>query len=139
MQQPKYSAEEEQLLMSRLWSPQIKDDPEAFVLLAFPWGEAGTPLERYKGPRVWQRRILRTLKEHIKANNGKVDFDVFRSAVASGRGIGKSALVSWLVLWMVTTRIGGSVIVSANSEAQLRSITWAEITKWLAMLINSHW
>lgn len=139
MQQIKYSAEEEQLLMSRLWSPQIKDDPEAFVLLAFPWGEAGTPLERYKGPRVWQRRILRTLKEHIKANNGKVDFDVFRSAVASGRGIGKSALVSWLVLWMVTTRIGGSVIVSANSEAQLRSITWAEITKWLAMLINSHW
>ena len=98
MQQIKYSAEEEQLLMSRLWSPQIKDDPEAFVLLAFPWGEAGTPLERYKGPRVWQRRILRTLKEHIKANNGKVDFDVFRSAVASGRGIGKSALVSWLVL-----------------------------------------
>ena len=139
MQQPRYTAEEEQTLMARLWSPQIKDDPEAFVLLAFPWGEAGTPLANYRGPRAWQRRILRTLKEHIKANGGKVDFDVFRSAVASGRGIGKSALVSWLVLWMVTTRIGASVIVSANSEAQLRSITWAEITKWLAMLINSHW
>jgi hypothetical protein len=24
-------------------------------------------------------------------------------------------------------------------EAQLRSVTWAEITKWLAMLMNSHW
>ena len=74
-----------------------------------------------------------------KANNGKVNYDVFRLAVASGRGIGKSALVSWLVLWMLSTRIGSTTIVSANSEAQLRSITWAEITKWLAMTINSHW
>jgi hypothetical protein len=40
---------------------------------------------------------------------------------------------------MLTTRIGATTIVSANSEAQLRSITWSEITKWLALLINSHW
>lgn len=125
--------------MSQLWSPKIKDDPEAFVLFAFPWGEKGTPLEHFTGPRKWQRKVLRELKDHIAANNGKVDFDVFRLAVASGRGIGKSALVSWLILWMVTTRIGSTIIVSANSEAQLRSVTWAEITKWLAMLINSHW
>ena len=125
--------------MSRLWSPQIVNDPEKFVLFAYPWGEQGTPLERYKGPRTWQRQVLRDIKNHI-ADNGDVDmYKVLRMATASGRGIGKSALVSWLVLWMLTTRIGASVIVSANSEAQLRSITWAEITKWLAMLMNSHW
>ena len=128
--------------MTRLWSPALADDPLAFVLFVFPWGEKGTPLEKFSGPRRWQREVLRDIAEHIKQNNGKVDaetFDVFRMAVASGRGIGKSALVSWLVLWMVTTRIGSTIIVSANSEAQLRSVTWAEITKWLAMLINSHW
>jgi hypothetical protein len=125
--------------MARLWSPSIKDDPLAFVLLAFPWGEQGTPLEKHAGPRKWQRAILQSIRDHIQANNGKIDFDTFRMAVASGRGIGKSALVSWLVIWMMSTRIGGSVIVSANSEAQLRSVTWAEITKWLAMTINSHW
>jgi hypothetical protein len=65
--------------------------------------------------------------------------DTLREAVSSGRGIGKSALVSWLVLWMLTTRIGGSVIISANSENQLRSVTWAELTKWSAMSINNHW
>ena len=125
--------------MTRLWSPQIVNDPEKFVLFAFPWGEQGTPLERYKGPRTWQRQVLRDIRDHI-ADNGDVDmYKVLRMATASGRGIGKSALVSWLVLWMLTTRIGASVIVSANSEAQLRSITWAEITKWLAMLMNSHW
>lgn len=139
MQSPIYSPEDETALMARLWSPKVKDDLLAFVAMAFPWGVKGTPLERHAGPRKWQREVLQDLTEHIEENQGKIDFDTFRMAVSSGRGIGKSALVSWLVLWMLTTRIGGSVIVSANSESQLRSVTWAEITKWAAMLINSHW
>ena len=139
MQLPIYSAEEEELLMSKLWSPSIKDDPEAFVLLVFPWQKKGTPLEHFHGPRKWQREVLRQVSAHIKKNKEATAFEVLRMATASGRGIGKSALVSWLILWMLTTRIGSTTIVSANSEAQLRSITWAEITKWAALLINSHW
>ena len=125
--------------MARLWSPSLKDDPLAFVLYTFPWGQQGTPLEHFPGPRKWQRQILSDLRDHIKQNNGKVDFDTARLAIASGRGIGKSALVSWLTIWMLSSRIGSTTIVSANSEAQLRSVTWAEITKWLAMSLNSHW
>ena len=136
MQQPIYSASDEQTLMVRLWQPRIKDDPEAFVLFAFPWGQKGTPLEHYTGPRKWQRNILRQIAQHIKDNGGRLDYNVFRLAVASGRGIGKSALVSWLILWMLSTRIGSTTIVSANSEAQLRSITWSEITKWLAEIVE---
>jgi len=139
VQQPIYSPEEEELLMSKLWSPVIKDDPEAFVLLAFPWGQKGTPLEHFKGPRKWQREILRDIAAHTAKNKAATSYEVLRMATASGRGIGKSALVSWLILWMLSTRIGSTTIVSANSEAQLRSITWAEITKWAALLINSHW
>jgi hypothetical protein len=139
MQTTIYSAQDEQELMARLWSPIIKDNPLAFVLYTFPWGKAGTPLEHFTGPRKWQREVLTELTEHIKQNNGKVDFDTFRMATSSGRGIGKSALVSWLVIWMMTTRIGSTTIVSANSEAQLRSVTWAEITKWLSMSMNTHW
>ena len=139
MQNTIYSAQDEQELMARLWSPIIKDNPLAFVLYAFPWGKPGTPLEHFTGPRKWQREVLTELTEHIKQNNGKVDFDTFRMATSSGRGIGKSALVSWLVIWMLTTRIGSTTIVSANSEAQLRSVTWAEITKWLSMAMNTHW
>jgi hypothetical protein len=139
MQSTKYSAEDEQELMARLWSPQIKDNPLAFVMLLFPWGVKGTPLEHFSGPRKWQREVLQDIANHIKQNGGKIDFDTLREAVASGRGIGKSALVSWLVIWMLTTRIGSTTIVSANSESQLRKVTWAEITKWLAMGLNSHW
>jgi hypothetical protein len=139
MQKPLYSADEEQTLMSRLWSPVVADDPEAFVLFAFPWGQVNTPLAKFKGPRKWQRDVLRDIKEHIKANKGQLNMDTLRTAVASGRGIGKSALVSWLILWMLSTRIGSSVVVSANSEAQLRSVTWGELSKWAAMIINGHW
>ena len=139
MQVPIYSADEEQKLMATLWSPTLKNDPLAFVRLAFPWKKPGTPLEHFDGPRKWQREVLLELREHIKQNNGKIDFETLRMAVSSGRGIGKSALVSWLTIWMLTTRIGSTTIVSANSEAQLRSVTWAEITKWLSMSIQSHW
>jgi hypothetical protein len=139
MQTTIYSAEDEQTLMSRLWAPAVKDNPLAFVMYAFPWAVPGTPLEHFTGPRKWQREVLTDIAEHIKANKGKVDFNTLRESVSSGRGIGKSALVSWLTIWMLSTRIGSTTIISANSEAQLRSVTWAEITKWLAMSLNSHW
>ncbi|MGA0894960.1 MAG: terminase [Ilumatobacteraceae bacterium] len=140
VQRQRYSAEEEQALMTQLWSPQVADDPETFVMFAFPWGEKNTPLEHFKGPRAWQREVLRSITRHIRENKApNATLSAMRSAIASGRGIGKSALVSWLILWMLSTRIGSSVIVSANSEPQLRSVTWGELTKWAAMLINAHW
>jgi hypothetical protein len=139
MQKLKYSPEDEQILMSQLWSPQLADDPESFVLFCFPWGVENTPLAKFKGPRKWQREILREIRDHLKANRGVLDMDALRAAVSSGRGIGKSALVSWLIIWMLSTRIGSSVIVSANSENQLRTVTWGELTKWSTMSINSHW
>jgi hypothetical protein len=139
MQSTIYSAEDEQELMARLWAPAIKDNPLAFVMFTFPWGQAGTPLEHFQGPRKWQREILQDIAVHIKNNQGQLDFNTLRSAVSSGRGIGKSALVSWITIWMLSTRIGSTTIISANSESQLRSVTWAEITKWLAMSLNSHW
>ena len=38
MQTTRYSAQDEQELMARLWSPAIKDNPLAFVMFAYPWG-----------------------------------------------------------------------------------------------------
>lgn len=139
-QQPRYSPDDEQMLMSQLWSQTITDDPEAFVLFAFPWGQKNTPLERFNGPRRWQRDVLRLITKHIRENRAPdAVLRALRMAIASGRGIGKSALVSWLILWMLTTRIGSTVIVSANSENQLRKVTWGELTKWATMVINAHW
>ena len=58
--------------MTRLWSAKLADDPEAFVLFVFPWGQPNTPLAKFKGPRTWQRNILRDIKGHIERNQGQI-------------------------------------------------------------------
>ena len=135
----KYTAKQEEELMADIWTANIKDDPLNFVKYIFPWNQEGTPLEGFNGPRKWQAKILRDLANHIQKNAGKYDPNMFRLAVASGRGIGKSALVAWLILWVLSTRLGATVIVTANTEQQLRSRTWAELGKWLTLSINGHW
>ena len=138
-----YNPKEEQALMSRLWSPDIKDDPYSFVMYAFPWGKKGTPLEGFSGPRKWQEKVLKDMRDHIKENKRRIargeDPLVFNLAAASGRGIGKSALFGMVLCWMMSCLTGSTSIVTANTEAQLRDKTWGEVGKWFGMLINSHW
>ena len=143
MQKPVYSAEEERRLMARLWSPTLADDPLAYVLEVYPWGVKGTPLADKKGPRKWQIRELRRLRDFIVENRTRTGIgltpEMLKRSIAAGRGIGKSAYVSWIADWFQTTRIGSTVGISANTEAQLRTVTWGELTKWTAMAIHSHW
>lgn len=142
--QPIYSAAGEQQLMVELWSREIADDPRAFVRFAYPWGKAGTPLEHIHGPRKWQDDVLKDIHDYItKARRSlevdKVLAEMYRAAIASGRGIGKSATFAWLAHWLVTTRIGSSTWVTANGEPQLKTKTFPEISKWVSMSINAHW
>ena len=135
----KYTPEQEEELMTEVWSLNIKDNPLNFVKYIFPWGQEGTPLEDFTGPRKWQEKVLIEIGNHIAKNDSIEMPEMYRLAVASGRGIGKSALVAWIVLWFISTRLGGTVVVTANTEAQLRSRTWAELSKWLTLSIHSHW
>lgn len=127
--------------MKHLFSDHLRENPLAFVLYSLPWGQKGTPLERFKGPRKWQREELLKIAEHIKANKDRVakglDPIVYKSATASGRGIGKSALVSWLTLWMMSCHYGSTTILTANTDTQLTDKTFGEIGVWQPMLINS--
>lgn len=140
---PKYSPSEERELMTQLWTREVADDPEKFVLFVYPWGKEGSPLEHFSGPRRWQRGVLREIAGHIRTGRTKealnIGLDMLRDSTVSGRGVGKSALVAWLIHWFLTTRVGASALVSANTEAQLNKVTWGELTKWTALAINSHW
>lgn len=143
MSQKVYKAKDEELLMTELWDPAIAENPEQFVMFAYPWGKSGTPLEKFQGPRTWQRDELQAIAQHIKDNKSKIARGlaptVYQSATASGRGPGKSALVAWLNQWFLSTVLGGTSITSANTEAQLKTRTWAEVGKWHTLAINSHW
>lgn len=129
--------------MKAMWSPEVKDDPYAFVMFAFPWGKARTPLEKFEGPKKWQREELNRIRDHIAENKEKMEKgetpSVYKSATSSGRGVGKSSLTAWLTLWHMSTRIGSTTVVTANTELQLKSRTWAELGKWHTLSINSHW
>lgn len=143
-QQPIYDAKGEQALMLELWSPEIKDDPRNFVRFAYPWRQPGTPLADIDGPRNWQDQILKDIGDYVRSATDEfvattILPSMFKAAVASGRGIGKSATFGWLAHWMVSTRIGSSVWVAANSEEQLKTKTFAEIARWVSMGINAHW
>jgi hypothetical protein len=111
-----------------LWSV----DPEAFVCAVFPWGQ-GT-LVGYHGPHEWQRKELRAIGEAIRS--GGILEDVIRRSTASGHGVGKSCLVAWLILWAMSTMPDTRGVVTANTENQLRTKTWAELAKWHNLLIG---
>lgn len=138
-----YSAHEEQQLMSDLWSTEIAYNPYNFAMYAYPWGKKNTPLENMKGPRGWQKEMMDEMTSFLKTNHinqlRNLPYDRWNSAVASGRGIGKSAFVAFVAHWMMSVYPGSTTIITANTETQLRSRTMAELGKWHSLSINRHW
>lgn len=113
---------------------EFQHDPLGYVLFAFPWGVRGTPLEHEAGPRRWQREVLEAIGQGVR--NGKTLNEVVQLAVASGHGIGKSALVSWIIRWALATHEDTRGVVTANTEPQLRTKTWPEVAKWHRLAID---
>jgi hypothetical protein len=106
-------------------------DPLGFVEFAFPWGEG--ELAGHDGPMEWQREVL------IAIRNGMSIEHALRIAVASGHGIGKSALVSWIILWALATFPDTVGVVTANTAVQLKTKTWVQLAKWHRLCICGHW
>lgn len=112
------------------WLASCNADPLAFVLGAFPWGEPNTLLEKCNGPEDWQRDILVAVRDGLLTPNQAIQL-----AVASGHGIGKSALVAWLILWGFSTAADTLGVVTANTETQLKTKTWARLGEWFNLFI----
>jgi len=108
------------------WLASVADDPLAFVMGAFPWGEPDTVLHDYPdGPDEWSKWLF----EQIRVGLLNPD-EAIQLAIASGHGIGKSATVSWVIFWAFTTFPDCRGVVTANTETQLKTKTWAELGKW---------
>lgn len=109
---------------------EFEHDPLGFVLWAYPWGQAGTSLDTEDGPDAWQRAQLDSVGARLRED----PFAPILDSTASGHGIGKSAEVCWINQWALFTRENTRGIVTANTETQLRTKTWAEMAKWHALL-----
>lgn len=106
------------------------EDPYGFALWAFPWGEAGTELEKFSGPNYWQSWVLTSIRDKLITYE-----EAIRIAVTSGHGIGKSALVAMIVWWAFSTRPNTRGVITAMTETQLKTRTWVEINKWHRLFI----
>ena len=108
---------------------------------AYPWGEPGTELERMTGPDAWQETFLGDLQRDLLAGNftAAEGFEfLWQGAVRSGHGVGKSALLSWLIDWGISTLENARGRVTANTKEQLMRVLWGELSKWHRLFIGSH-
>lgn len=120
-------------LIDRL--PLWRDEPLLYVREAFDWGRGD--LAEHPGPDDWQAELLAAVGERLR--DGASMGDALRVAVASGHGVGKSALVAWLILWAMSTRPHLNGVVTANTGTQLDTKTWRELAVWHKRSINAHW
>lgn len=111
-------------------------DPLGYAKYAFPWGEPGA-LEGMDGPRDWQKDILLDIKNHLE--DPETRHEPCQIAVASGHGIGKSALIGMITKWGLDTCPDTRIVCTANTDGQLKSKTVPEVTKWQKLALTSHW
>jgi hypothetical protein len=114
---------------------EFTHDPYSHALYAYPWGEG--ELSDSAGPRKWQRDVLLTIRHHLQ--NPETRFEPLQIAVASGHGIGKSALIGQIIKWGMDTCEDCRVVCTANTDGQLKTKTVPEVTKWARMAVTSHW
>lgn len=110
-------------------------DPIGWVRDSYPWGV--DTLAQHGGPRTWQCDVLGDIGEHL--SNPATRCSPLRIAVASGHGIGKSALISMVLDWGMSTCPETRAVVTANTDGQLRTKTWPEVAKWARLSINADW
>lgn len=115
------------------WLDEVSDDPHQFVLDAFPWSVDGTRLQDESGPEVWQANLLCRIRDKLQAGLITAT-EAIQEATASGHGVGKSACVGWIILWAALTMTDTKGVITANTETQLKTKTWAELGKWYQML-----
>jgi len=69
-------------------------------------------------PEEWQKEVLESLLTDNKIS------------IKSGHGTGKSALLSWIILYWLATKIPCKIAVTANTARQLNDVLMAECNKW---------
>jgi hypothetical protein len=95
-------------------------DPLKFVETMFPWDS--DPELKGAAPEKWQREVLEAIRDGLPEEKVRI-------ARASGHGVGKTALTSWIILWALApalTMISPDVAIISLS----RTITPGPAKRW---------
>src|SRR5277367_973274 len=90
---------------------KLTHDPYKFCKYVYPWKEG--ELVGSGGPRQWQRDILDAIHGHLSAE--ATPFPPCEIEVYSGQSMGKSASVSMILDWAMSTHEDCMVLVTANT------------------------
>lgn len=114
-------------------------DPLRHVLISYPWGTG--QLRGREGPQEWQEDLLIEIGQEVakRGFDGINPVAPIQFSTASGHGIGKSAIVAWLIRWIMDTRPFARGVVTANTGEQLRTKTWSELAKWHQIGLTRNW
>ena len=146
----------------------FREDPLGYVMFAFPWDEdqsiqvvpMAEGVEKYMtdedrwrrdeyrkrypeckfGPDLWACDFLDQWGKEIKKRefDGTTPVDPIRFTTVSGHEIGKTCVVAWLIKFIMDTRPFSKGSVTAVTDEQLRTKTWAELGKWHHMSITDY-
>jgi hypothetical protein len=119
----------------------VHHDPLAFVLKAYPWQRPGTMLEHHIGPDRWQAEFLNWWGEELRRRHfdGHTPVMPIRKTVSKGHGVGGSVMAAWAVDFIMSTRVNAQGVVTANTNTQLETKTWAAVRRWTKMCLTSLW
>lgn len=75
---------------------------------------------------TWQQSLVcygvdKALRKEVSA----------RISIVSGHGIGKSTLLSWLILWFLFVHPDSQIPCTAPTASSLFDVLWKEIAKWI--------
>ena len=91
----------------------------------------GKLLEWSKSPLLFVDECIGAKPSSQQAEALKAFGKTKRMSIRSGHGVGKDTLVSWLILWFMSTRSYPKVACTAPTARQLGDILWSELSKWL--------
>lgn len=130
------------------------DDPLGFVIAAYPW-DTDESIQLVKlpepwaskyphckhGPDKWACEVLEEIGRQVRERrfNGHDAVKPIRIAVSSGHGIGKSFLTACIIDWIMSTRPYAKGTVTATTNGQLATRTWAQIKSWTSKCITADW
>lgn len=110
-------------------------DPLRWTRMAYDWGVG--ELANYAGPRQWQMEALDEIGQALRDPARR--FNPVLIARASGHGIGKSAFIGMLTNWALSTCEDCKVVITANTDTQLRTKTSPEVGKWQRLSLTAPW
>jgi hypothetical protein len=120
-----------------------------------PWGEERYKQEGFKplparfrdrfnaefGPDEWACEMLDEIGEEVykRKFDGANRVDPMLFTNSTGHGTGKTTMAAWLGRWIMDTRPLCRITVTANTDTQLRTKTWAAVEFWHNIGATKHW